>query len=177
MISITKGDKRAFDELYQRYSGPLVSFFFRLMWKDRAKSEDFMHDLFAKIIRKPESFDPTRSFKTWMYSVANNMVKNEYKKMEVRKIMDTETDTAHVVNHEIDPLHITEEQLFKQRLFEELGKELRRTSSESSQMDPSNERQKEDKQSTHKEEDSIPFEDIKAQFRAQLQETQQCPQG
>lgn len=41
-------------------------------------------------------------------------------------------------------------------LFEELGKELRRTSSESSQMDPSNERQKEDKQSTHKEEDSIP---------------------
>ncbi len=98
MISISKGDKRAFDELYQRYSGPLVSFFFRLMWKDREKAEDFMHDLFAKIIRKPESFDPTRSFKTWMYSVANNMVKNEYKKQEVRKNTSNGLDSSYAVN-------------------------------------------------------------------------------
>jgi len=27
----------------------------------------------------------TRSFKTWLYSVANNMCKNEYKKQEVRR--------------------------------------------------------------------------------------------
>ena len=85
MISISNGDKRAFDELYARYSRPLLGYFIRMLWKDREKAEDFVHDIFAKIIRKPEYFDPTRKFKTWVYSVANNMCKNEYKKQEVRK--------------------------------------------------------------------------------------------
>ena len=85
MIAVSKGDQRAFDEIYQRYSSPLLGFFIRMLWKDREKAEDFVHDIFAKIIRKPELFDPKRSFKTWVYSVANNMCKNEYKKQEVRK--------------------------------------------------------------------------------------------
>lgn len=85
MISISQGDRKAFDEIYTRYSGPLLGFFINKLWKDREKSEDFVHDIFAKIIKKPESFDPTRKFKTWLYSVANNMCKNEYKKQEVRK--------------------------------------------------------------------------------------------
>lgn len=85
MEAVSKGDKRAFDELYSRYASPLLGYFMRMMWKDREKAEDFVHDLFAKIIRKPEYFDPSRSFKTWVYSVANNMCKNEYKKHEVRK--------------------------------------------------------------------------------------------
>ena len=85
MQAISKGDKRAFDELYNRYAAALLRYFMRMLWKDREKSEDFVHDLFAKIVNKPEYFDPTRSFKTWVYSVANNMCKNEYKKNEVRK--------------------------------------------------------------------------------------------
>lgn len=85
MIAVGKGDQRAFDEIYHRYSGPLLGYFMRMLWKDREKAEDFMHDIFAKIVRKPELFDPSRKFKTWLYSVANNMCKNEYKKQEVRK--------------------------------------------------------------------------------------------
>lgn len=85
MISISKGDKRAFDEIYHRYSGPMLGYFMSKLWKDREKAEDFVHDIFAKIIKKPESFDVSRKFKTWFYSVANNMCKNEYKKQEVRK--------------------------------------------------------------------------------------------
>ncbi|MBL1279290.1 MAG: RNA polymerase sigma factor [Fluviicola sp.] len=92
MISISKGEKRAFDEIYVRYSGPLLGYFMRMLWRDREKAEDFVHDIFAKIIRKPESFDPTRKFKTWLYSVANNMCKNEYKKQEVRKNTSTGLD-------------------------------------------------------------------------------------
>lgn len=89
MIHIAKGNKGAFDEIYERYAGPMRGYFYRMLWQDFEKSEDFMHDLFAKIIRKPEFFDPSRKFKTWIYSVANNMCKNEYKKQEVRKNTST----------------------------------------------------------------------------------------
>jgi RNA polymerase sigma factor (sigma-70 family) len=85
MNYLSKGDKFAFDELYSRYAKAMLNYFKRLLWNDLEKAEDFVHDLFAKIIQKPESFDASRSFKTWFYSVANNMCKNEYKKQEVRK--------------------------------------------------------------------------------------------
>jgi RNA polymerase sigma factor (sigma-70 family) len=97
MLSISRGNKRAFDELYGRYANPLLHFFTRLLWKDREKAEDFVHDLFAKIIHKPELFDPTRAFKTWVYSVANNMCKNEYKKQEVRKNTSNGLDSSYAV--------------------------------------------------------------------------------
>ena len=85
MAYLGKGDKQAFDELYARYSRIMLSYFRRMLWNDQEKAEDFVHDLFAKVIRKPESFDTGRTFKTWFFSVANNMCKNEYKKQEVRK--------------------------------------------------------------------------------------------
>ena len=85
MRFIIRGDKKAFDEIYRRYAGPLKGYFKRMLWRDDEKAEDFVHDLFAKIIRKPDAFDTKRSFKTWVYTIACNMCKNEYKKQEVRK--------------------------------------------------------------------------------------------
>lgn len=98
MIAISNGDKRAFDEIYLRYSGPLLGYFMRMLWRDREKAEDFVHDLFSKIVNKPESFDVNRSFKTWFYSVANNMCKNEYKKQEVRKGMTNGLDRFYTLS-------------------------------------------------------------------------------
>lgn len=84
LSKMASGNQHAFDLIYKRYANALLNYFYRRMWKDREKAEDFVHDLFTKLIQKPELFDTTRSFKTWIYSVANNMCKNEYKKQEVR---------------------------------------------------------------------------------------------
>jgi RNA polymerase sigma-70 factor (ECF subfamily) len=81
------GDKRAFDQLYGRYAQALFYFFMRALWKDKEKAQDFVHDFFAKLIQQPQLFDINRSFKTWMYAVANNMCKNEYRKQGTRKEM------------------------------------------------------------------------------------------
>ncbi|MDX1653136.1 MAG: RNA polymerase sigma factor [Brumimicrobium sp.] len=84
MRLVAKGDQLAFNEIYQRYASRLCYYFTRKLKHDKEKGEDFVHDLFAKIIDRPELFDPERKFKTWIYSVANNMCINEYKKMAVR---------------------------------------------------------------------------------------------
>jgi len=84
MDLLSKGNDLAFSELYNRYAKLMLNYFYRMLWKDREKSEDFVQDIFAKIIQKPEYFDTSRNFKTWIYSVANNMCKNEYKKQAVR---------------------------------------------------------------------------------------------
>ncbi len=92
MGALQKGDKRSFDELYARYAGILKGYFEKMLWRDSLKAEDLVHDLFAKIIRNPEYFDVQRSFRTWLFSVAGNMCKNEYKKAEVRKNMSSGLD-------------------------------------------------------------------------------------
>ena len=98
MQTLSKGDKRAFDELYKRYAKSLKGYFMRMLWKNEAKSEDFVHDLFVKIIHNPESFDSNRSLKTWLYSVACNMCKNEYKKQEVRKGTNSGIDQFYTIS-------------------------------------------------------------------------------
>ena len=84
MSLLTKGGQQAFDELYKRYSKPMLNFFFRMLNNDRTKAEDMLHDLFLKIIEKPESFDHTRTFSTWFYTLAGNMVRNEYRSYQIR---------------------------------------------------------------------------------------------
>src|SRR5258708_3481710 len=82
------GNDRALEEIYQRYSQPLLRYFFRMLWHDRDKAEDFLHDVFVKILEKPEHFDSARKFSTWIYSVAHNRCKNEYRKQAFRQAMN-----------------------------------------------------------------------------------------
>lgn len=85
MLLLTKGGQLAFDELYKRYAKLMLNFFFRMLNNDRAKAEDHLHDLFLKIVEKPESFDGTKNFRSWFYALAGNMIKNEYRRMQVRQ--------------------------------------------------------------------------------------------
>lgn len=79
-----KGDKRAFDELYERYAKKLLFFLYTKLHRDADKANDFLQDLFLKLIENPRAFDTKKRFSTWFYNVAYNMCKNEYKKNSLR---------------------------------------------------------------------------------------------
>lgn len=84
MLLIKKGNSRAFDELYNRYSKKMVNFFYAKLYQDQEKANDFLQDLFLKIIEKPELFNADKKFSSWIYTMANNMCKNEYRANKVR---------------------------------------------------------------------------------------------
>ncbi|MBS1761939.1 MAG: RNA polymerase sigma factor [Bacteroidetes bacterium] len=91
---LKQGEKGSFEEIYSRYSQKIFSFFYRMLWKDKQLAEDCTQELFLKLIKHSSTFDETKSFSTWLYSIANNMCKNEYRKAEVRKrnsILNAET--------------------------------------------------------------------------------------
>lgn len=91
MQQIVAGDQVAFGELYHRYKDRMYYYFYRMLGDSSEQANDFLQELFMKLIEKPESFNPKFSFPTWLYSVANNMCKNEYRRREVRKeYQDTE---------------------------------------------------------------------------------------
>jgi len=85
MQSVGNGDKPAFDELYDRYHHRLYYYFYRMLGNCEETANDFLQDIFLKIIDKPELFNPAYPFRKWIFSVAHNMCKNEYRKRETRK--------------------------------------------------------------------------------------------
>jgi RNA polymerase sigma factor (sigma-70 family) len=84
MIAIASGIEHAYEELYSRYSKPLYSFFYRMLRRDPEMASDQTQELFTKVYKYSSQFDPNKSFKTWLYSIANNQCKNEFAKMQVR---------------------------------------------------------------------------------------------
>jgi len=111
-----QGDKPAFDELYKRYNRPLFSFFMKMLARDREKCEDFFQDIFLRLFEKSNYFDTSRKFKPWIYSIAHNMVKNEYKKLQVRQIMSRDADIDNVKANGHNPETKTQEKFFSDKL-------------------------------------------------------------
>ena len=120
MQLVAKGDAMAFEEIYERYSRPLMGYFCRMLWKDREKARDFMQDLFTKIIQKPELYNPERNFKTWLYSVANNMCKNEYRKQQVRSNTIAGVNEGLARDLSIERNKSIDAELFSEMLYKEL---------------------------------------------------------
>ena len=82
MVLVKKGDHRAFSVLYDRYSGRMKAFFLRMLWQEEELAEDQVHDLFAKLIERPELFKEGFAFEPWIFRIAINMCKNMYRKRQ-----------------------------------------------------------------------------------------------
>ena len=114
-----KGQKDAFEEIYNRYSGKIFNYFLRMNRNDTAKAQDLTQDLFLKIIQNQEDFDLTRSFKTWIFSIANNMCKNIYRHQEVAKKANKEL--AYTQNNSLKMEIVHDKTKFKEALNQALN--------------------------------------------------------
>ncbi|MEI8113663.1 MAG: RNA polymerase sigma factor [Bacteroidia bacterium] len=85
MQQIVSGDQAAFSELYHRYKGRMYYYFYRMLGSSAELANDFLQELFLKLIEKPESYNPAYNFSTWFFSIANNMCKNEYRRRGIRQ--------------------------------------------------------------------------------------------
>ena len=57
MRLIHKKNIPAFNELYDRYANKLLNYFYRMLNGNKQKAQDFLQDLFTKIIEKPTVYD------------------------------------------------------------------------------------------------------------------------
>lgn len=132
MSLLLEKDQKAFEILYDRYGKLMYNYFYRMLWRDKEKSRDFTQELFAKIIQKPHLFDSGRNFKTWLYSIANNMCKNEYAKHDVRRIAHDEIKRDSEMVNGLDAQKSMDRKQFMSKLAEALQEldEVKRTTFE-----------------------------------------------
>jgi RNA polymerase sigma-70 factor (ECF subfamily) len=90
MLLICNNYTKAFEELYKRYSKKIHYYFLRMLGNDKEKANDFTQDIFLKVIEKNSSYNKCLKFSTWLYSIAFNMCKNDYRHSEVKSKYDEE---------------------------------------------------------------------------------------
>ena len=125
MQQICIGNQQAFTDLYERYKDRLYYYFYRMLGNSEELANDFLQEVFLRIIEKPEQFNPAYPFTTWIFSVAHNLCKNEYRRRDIRK--QTNTLNADLAIEDSVTETISKEKLVE-RIFdfiEELNQEQR----------------------------------------------------
>ncbi len=79
MLEFQSGSREAFEELFARYRGPLYGFFRRRLHEDQ-RAEDLTQETFVAILRASAEYEARALFRTYIYSIALNLVSAERRK-------------------------------------------------------------------------------------------------
>jgi RNA polymerase sigma-70 factor (ECF subfamily) len=85
MQHFRKGENVAFDELYHRYYSKIYHYILHSTSLSKPDARDILHDVFTKIIEKKKSFDSSKKFSVWIYTLVNNECRNTYKHSLVKE--------------------------------------------------------------------------------------------
>ena len=84
------GDEVAFTEIYARYGKKIYGFLVRRLGSPDDSAEVFQ-ETFMRLHRGRSSYKPEMSFKTWLYTIANNLVRDSLR-TRMRSRVKTSTD-------------------------------------------------------------------------------------
>lgn len=90
-----RGDRRAMDALVSRYHGKLLDFAFRHL-EDRDTAADIAQAAFIRVFENAQSYRQKTSFRSWLYTVALNLIRDHCRRRKVRK----ESLEPDVIEHE-----------------------------------------------------------------------------
>ncbi|WP_316791115.1 RNA polymerase sigma factor [Pedobacter frigoris] len=88
-VQLKQGDRIAFEQLYLIYSPRIYKKILQLV-KNVALAEELLQDVFVKIWEKRELIDTEKSFKSFLYRIAQNLVTDLFRRAALdRKMMQT----------------------------------------------------------------------------------------
>ncbi|MEK7485136.1 MAG: RNA polymerase sigma factor [Planctomycetota bacterium] len=83
-IEFTSGQEQSLLELIQRYEKKLYYFLYRYVG-DSHKAEDLFQETFLQIFTKYKSFDTSKSFRPWLFTIAANLARDDLRKQKRQK--------------------------------------------------------------------------------------------
>jgi len=83
------GTVEAFNLIVDRYSSRLGSYLYNFV-HDWDKAEDLLQETFIRVYRNRFAYTPIARFSTWIYTIAGNLARSEYRKVKYRKTQSLE---------------------------------------------------------------------------------------
>ena len=89
MVMFQQGDAMAFDLLFEKYRLPIFNFVYRMLDRERKSAEDLLQEIFMKVVKGKDFYEPKAKFSTWLFSIARNHCLNFIKSQPYRQARTT----------------------------------------------------------------------------------------
>ncbi|MGJ8635730.1 MAG: RNA polymerase sigma factor [Phycisphaerales bacterium] len=86
-VEFRSGDSAAYKELIERFHDDLLRFLTRLVG-DRAAAEDLFQETFLQIHLSADTFDASRRFRPWLFTIAANKGRDLLRKKKRRRTVE-----------------------------------------------------------------------------------------
>jgi RNA polymerase sigma-70 factor (ECF subfamily) len=122
MHLIARNNTAGVKELYRRYNKKIYAFLYRMLGNDEDKAQDFLQEVFLRIVDKAGNFNPDQRFRNWVFSMASNLCKNEYRRLQVRQQTTNDPDIDEQPGDYNDPDAKIDQRDLQSAIFKELLK-------------------------------------------------------
>jgi len=75
MLRVRDGDGASFTELLEKHRSPVVHFLYRMV-QDHAVAEELAQEVFLRVYRSRNTYEPTAKFTTWLFRIATHLALN-----------------------------------------------------------------------------------------------------
>ena len=72
MLRVREGDAESFALLLERHRGPVINFLYRMV-QNQPVAEELAQEVFLRVYRSRESYQPTAKFTTWLFRIATHL--------------------------------------------------------------------------------------------------------
>ena len=76
MLRVRAGDTASFATLLEKHRGPVVHFLYRMV-QNQPVAEELAQEVFLRVYRSRESYEPTAKFTTWLFRIATHLALNQ----------------------------------------------------------------------------------------------------
>jgi RNA polymerase sigma-70 factor, ECF subfamily len=75
MLRVKDGDETSFGLLLDKYRASVSHFLYRMV-QDQAVSEELAQEVFLRVYKSRETYEPTAKFTTWLFRIATHLALN-----------------------------------------------------------------------------------------------------
>jgi RNA polymerase sigma-70 factor, ECF subfamily len=122
MLRVKEGDDESFRLLLEKYRNPVIHFAYRMV-QDRAISEELAQEVFLRVYRSRQTYEPTARFTTWLFRIATHLALNwlrDGRKERGQQRLDDDRDGEKPVREVADRLPSVEQHMVYQSRLQEV---------------------------------------------------------
>ena len=93
MLQVRAGDAQSFELLLVRHRNPVVRYLTR-MTGNQAVAEELAQEVFLRVYRAREGYEPTAKFTTWLYRIATRLALNSIRDRKPERYVRSLDDSS-----------------------------------------------------------------------------------
>lgn len=92
MLAFAGGDGEAFERLFRRHGGGLLTYLAHLTG-ERATAEDLLQEIFLRVVRRAREYRPDGRFRAWLHTIAHHALTDQRRRAALRPLASDTMET------------------------------------------------------------------------------------